>query len=323
MVIWRRDRALAGVDHANTSRSGAGTLPSGIARSLRSLIVLCGAVRKTPLARTIQRSIVDLPLSDGTTLADRHIAGAAAFAARHGLDRLGVRLLVDADSETPRSHDPVGAVRCTVERDASPIRGVAGILSDATKDHEPGEYVAVINGAQLFREPLDELLTAMVRKESDVSMVACADGTPVGIWLIRCGVLRTVREVGYIDLKEQSLPDWQGMWKVSVVERQRAYAMRTRTINEYLNAVRRDASGVRPGASVDEDPYREEWERSFAILEPGATVAGDVIVHDSVVLAGATIGKGAMVVRSVICPGATVAPGDRVVGQVYGTRGRV
>lgn len=312
------------MDHANTSRVGTGGLPpGGVARSLRSLIVLCGAVRKTPLARTIGRSIVDLPLADGTTLADRHIAGAAAFAARHGLGSLGVRLLVDADSETPLEHPPVGAVRCTVERDASPIRGVAGILSDATRDHDPGEFVAVINGAQLFREPLDELLAAMVRKEADLSMVACADGTPVGIWLIRCGVLRTVRDVGYIDLKEQALPDWQGLWKVSVVERQRAYAVRTRTINEYLNAVRRDASGVRPGASVDEDPYREEWERSFAIIEPGATVVQDVIVHDSVVLRGATVGKGAMVVRSVICPGAVVAAADRVIGQVYGAGGRV
>jgi hypothetical protein len=287
-----------------------------IGRSIRAVIVLCGAVRRTPLARSIGRSLVDLPLADGSTLAERHLSGAARLSARMGLDGLPVRFLVDAGSPAPKEHADRDGVRCVVERDASPIRGVAGILADATRDYADADYLVVINGAQLFRAPMDELVEAMVRRESDVAMAASGDGTPVGLWLIRRGVLRGVRSNGYVDLKEQALPDWLGRWKVSVVDVQRPYAVRTRSIHEYLGAVLSDADGGSAGTSVDEDPFREEWARSFAIVETGAEVHPEATVHDSVVLSGASVGKGAVVVRSVVCPGAVVAPGRRCVGQV-------
>lgn len=286
------------------------------------MIVLCGAVRRTPLARSIGRSILDLPLSDGTTLAERHVAGAARYAAGHGQGSLFVRLLVDTESEPPRVLGQASGATSAVERDASPIRGVAGVLSDATREYDDDDLVVVVNGSQLFLDPVEDLIEAMVGEGSDVAMVASADGTPVGIWLIRCAVLRGVRRVGYVDLKEQALPEWLGRWKVRVVERQRAYAVRTRTVGEYLVAVRLDAGGG-GGSSVDEDPYREEWERSFGIVEEGATVGAGVTVHDSVVLRGGVVGRGALVVRSVVCPGAVVRAGARVVGQVFAEGGRV
>lgn len=311
---------MSSVDHAN--EMGSATEPNGgaaIARSVRSFIVLSGAVRRTPLARSIGRSLVDLPLADGSTLAGRHLAGAERFAARWGLESLALRLLVDAGAHAPLEHASTGPVRCVVERDVSPIRGVAGILADATRDQDPDDFVVVINGAQVFRQPVDELVDAMARRQSDVALVSSADGTPVGLWLIRCGVLRSVRGVGYVDLKEQALPEWVGRWKVSVVERQRAYALRTRNITEYLGAVLSDATGEMAGSSIDEDPYREEWERSFAIVEPGADVKEGAKIHDSVVLAGGSVGRDAVVVRSVVCPGGVVAAGARCVGRVVGS----
>jgi hypothetical protein len=294
---------------------------AGRARSVRSCIVLCGAVRRTPLARSIGRSIVDLPLSDGSTLISRHLLSLQNFARRWQLEDLRVRLLVDSDSEPPKQPAEHEGLTCVVERDASPIRGVAGVLADATRDCDPDAFVVVINGAQVFRQPLDELIGAMLRKESDVAMVGSSDGTPVGLWLVRCGVLKTVRPVGYVDLKEQALPEWLERWGVSVVEHRRAYSMRTRNITEYLGAVRLHATRGLDFASVDEDPYREEWERSFAVIEPGADVADSATIHDSVVLAGASVGKDAVVVRSVVCPGAVVGAGTRCVGQVVGPAG--
>lgn len=309
---------VSGSDHASQQiKATASDDAAAIARSVRSVVVLCGAVRRTPLARSVGRSLVDLPLADGTTLAEQHIAGAVAYADRFGVEGLSVRFLVDTDSVPPREHEGVGRVRCTVERDASPIRGVAGILADATRSAESDDYIVVVNGAQYFFRPLDELIELMIRKQADVSMVASADGLPVGLWLIRCGVLRTVREVGYIDLKEQALPDWLGRWKVSVVEVQRAYAARSRNLPEYLGVVRMQSQGVRAGSSVDEDPYREEWERSFSVIERGAEVGEGATVHDSVVLAGAKVGRGAVVVRSVVCPGATVPANTRCVARVF------
>lgn len=313
---------MSGLDHAS-ERVGVPTLGSlpGRGRSVRSCIVLCGAVRRTPLARSIGRSIVDLPLSAGSTLMSRHLESLQNFAKGWRLDDLRVRLLVDSDSAPPRQPEIYEGLTCVVERDASPIRGVAGVLADATRDCDPDSFVVVINGAQVFRQPLDELIGAMLRKECDVSMVGSSDGTPVGLWLVRCGVLKTVRPVGYVDLKEQALPEWLERWGVSVVEHRRAYALRTRNITEYLGAVRLHATRSLELASVDEDPYREEWERSFALIEPGADVAASATIHDSVVLAGATVGKDAVVVRSVVCPGAVVGAGTRCVGQVVGPGG--
>lgn len=311
------------VDHASEQVSAPtmGSLP-GRARSVRSCIVLCGAVRRTPLARSIGRSIVDLPLSDGSSLMSRHLDGLEKFARRWQLDDLRVRLLVDSESAQPRVPDPREGLTCTVERDASPIRGVAGVLADATRDCDPQSFVVVVNGAQVFRQPLNELIDAMLRKESDVSMVGSLDGTPVGLWLVRCDVLKTVRPVGYVDLKEQALPEWLARWGVSVVEYRRAYALRTRNITEYLGAVRLHATRGLEISSVDEDPYREEWERSFSVIEPGADVSASATIHDSVVLAGATVGKDAVVVRSVVCPGAVVGVGMRCVGQVVAPGGK-
>lgn len=310
---------MSGLDHASEQASvlTSGGV-AGRARRVQSCIVLCGAVRRTPLARSIGRSIVDLPLSDGTTIMDHHLDGLNAFAERWGLDALSVRLLVDAESDPPRDPGRHGALVCRVERDASPIRGVAGILADATRECDPDSFVGVINGAQVFRHPLDDLMHAMLRKDADVVMVGASDGTPVGLWLIRCGVLRTVREVGYVDLKEQALPEWVGRWGVSVVEHRRAYAVRTRNITEYLAAVRLHATGGLKASSVDEDPYHEEWERTFSVVEPGAEVAPDATVHDSVVLSDGSVGRGAVIVRSVVCPGAVVPGGARHVGQVVG-----
>lgn len=310
-------------DGDRTNQTGVIAPPGGLdaAHRVRSVIVLAGSVRQTPLARSIGRAIIDLPLSDGTSIAGRLLEASARFAARAGLGGLSVRFLVDSESEVPRDHDDRGAVRCVVERDASPIRGVAGVLSDATRGYEPDDYVVVLNGAQVFRDPMEELVGAMLRTGSDVSMVSSVEGTPVGLWLIRCAPLRSVREVGYVDLKEQALPEWRERWKISVVEREHAPAIRTRSVNEYLNAVRMDANGLLSADSAAEDPFREEWQRSFGIVEPGAEVADDALVHDSVILDGAAVERGAVVVRSVVCPGARIGAGERVAGRVVG-RGR-
>ncbi|MEM9372306.1 MAG: hypothetical protein AAGA55_01565 [Planctomycetota bacterium] len=273
-------------------------------------------MRQTPLSRSIGRSLLDLPLGDGGTIAGRHLATAERFAAWAGLDALDVRLIVDSGSQVPAGHEPVGVVRTSVERDASPIRGVAGVLSDATRTYGPDDLVVVLNGAQVFRDPMDELIGRMLRTNADVSMVSAMDGTPVGLWLMRCEPLQSVRDVGYIDLKEQALPEWRERWAIHVLERQRAPALRTRSVNEYLNAVRQAVTCPMSGDSVDEDPYREEWACSFAIAEPGSAVADDAVIHDSVVLAGGTVEPGAVVVRSVICPGGRVSAGARVAGRV-------
>ena len=225
-------------------------------------------------------------------------------------------MIYDADGQVPRGVGEAPPGECVIEQDPSPIRGVAGLLSDATKEIADDRYIVVCNGALVFLEPFGELVRSMAATEADVSFVSSRDGAPVGIWLIRCGVLRSVKPVGYIDLKEQALQSWNESHRVRVVERPRAYSMTTRSLSEYLDALHAISGGASHGTSVDEDPYREEWESSFRIQEPGAEVAAGAVLHDAVALEGSRVGKGAVVVRSVLCAGAVVQPGAMVADQV-------
>ncbi len=287
-----------------------------ILQSIRSMVVLYGSVRTTHLASRIQRSLLDLPLSSSGTITSHHLDHAQACARRFDLSEFDLRVLVDNESQPPDVGSISGGVECIVQQDASSIRGVAGVLSDATREMGDDEYIIVCSGAQVYLEPLSDLVHAMAKKCADVAFVATKDGAPVGVWLIRCGVLKSVNPIGYVDLKEQSLEKWKTEHKVSVVERNRHYAHPTRSIDEYLNAIRANSRGLGSGSTIDEDPYREAWESTFAIDETQSIDTGSTILHDSVVLKGATIGKGAVIVRSVICPGAVVAPGARVIDKV-------
>ena len=293
------------------------TSPAQILKSIRSMLVLYGSVRSTPLARRIGRSLLDLPLVQGTLLTHQ-FENAQFCARRFGLDSFEMRVLVDTESTAPEElPDPVrGGVRCIIQQDASPIRGVAGVLSDATREMADDDYVVVTSGAQVYLERLDDLVHAMAKKCADVTLVSSRDASPVGVWLIRVGVLRSVKPIGYVDLKEQALEIWKQEHDVRVVERPRAYVHPARSITEYLDAVRAHSLGYGLGATIDEDPFREDWESSFGITEPTAKVASGVILHDSIVLGDANIGKGAVIIRSVVCPGADVAPGVRVIDQV-------
>ena len=286
-----------------------------ILRSIRSMIVLYGSVRATPLSSRVGRCLLDLPLDSGT-ITEHHIRNAKACARRFELENFEVRVLVDPDSHTPKSYAEHNGVRCVIQQDEAPIRGVAGVLSDATKSMDENDYIIVSSGAQVFIEPLDDLVHAMAKKKADVAFVSSSEGAPVGVWLIRCGVLKSINPIGYVDLKEQALDQWKSEYAVSVVERRRAYAQPARSLHEYLNAVRIQVSGSGSGTTIDEDPYREDWESTFSIIEPGAQVSEDVVLHDSVALAGSTVGKGAILVRSVICDGAVVEPGARVTDKV-------
>ena len=291
--------------------------PTRVVESIRSMLVLYGSVRSTPLARHTDRSLLDLPLGQGTILSE-HLSQAQDCVRRFGLDEIGMRVLVGSESVAPGSDagSRVPGVRFVVERDPTEIRGVAGVLSDTTRTMDEDDYILVSSGAQVYMEPLKDLVHAMAKKAGDVVFVASRDGSPVGLWLLRVGVLRSVSRVGYVDLKEQALESWRHEYSVRVVERPRAYTLPVRSRTEYLDALRAFALGLGAGSTIDEDPYREEWESTFSIAEPGAQVGEDAVLHDSVALRGSQIGKGAVVVRSVLCPGAKVVPGARVTEQV-------
>jgi len=136
--------------------------------------------------------------------------------------------------------------------------------------------------------------------------------SPTGLVLLRVGSLASVAEVGYVDLKEQALPAIAGSEWVSAVETEQRFLDPIRNRATYLAAVRVLALGP----EVADDPYREDWQSAFSIVEDGAVVDPGARVHDSVVLAGSVVEEGAVVARSVVCPGRTVRRSEMVVDRL-------
>jgi NDP-sugar pyrophosphorylase family protein len=150
-------------------------------------------------------------------------------------------------------------------------------------------------------------------------MICNQAGEPAGLTMLRCGCLRNINNVGFVDLNEQALPEIAECHEVRVVRYDRPVAHPLRTLNQYLSTLR-TYHRRESGRLTDIDPYLEDWQASFEIIENGAAVHEDSVVHDSVILAGARIEAGATLVRCLVCPGSVVTKGKSVVDQVISSR---
>ncbi|HYE03611.1 MAG TPA: hypothetical protein VD963_10300 [Phycisphaerales bacterium] len=276
-----------------------------------AVVLLAGSVRESELARQIGRSLLDLPLGAPGTVLDAWAAGVAALAGPEGVPPL--RVLLDRSAPAPRVRDGDGRVAVTIERDPREFRGTGGLLRDLAEAYGEEQYLLVANGHQVLFQPLVELARALAAPGADVAVLAHEDSTPCGVMLVRAGALRTVRGVGFADLKEQVLPALAGERDVRVVFARGVASAPVRTLDGYLQALRRLRHGAGPGGA--EDPFAEEWFESFSLVEEGAEVESPARVHDSVVLRGGRVGAGAVVVRALVCPGGVVGAGEVVHGR--------
>jgi len=122
-------------------------------------------------------------------------------------------------------------------------------------------------------------------------------------------------------MKEQALPALAARHRVSVLQRPRPVGLSIRTLSQYMNALRHVHRRAGPDPSAT-DAFHEDWKQTFAIVEPDAKVARNVVIHDSVILNGARVDEGAVVVGSVVCPGAVVGKGRMVVDEIVARRER-
>jgi len=285
---------------------------------LRSLILLAGSVRPTQLAATIQRSILDLPTGKGGTVLTNWLEQADGVAQMLGMDRLAVRVMVDASAPEPRS----GATdQYRVERDRSEYRGTGGLLAHLAGQYDEDDLILVANAAQFLLDPLPALFTALRKTGGMVGVVGHRDGTPSGMMLLTCRSLRLIPKVGFVDMKEQGLPAIAAKHDVRVLQCRRPTGLPIRTLSDYVEALRAihgPHGRPMPGDPLSDplgDPLSEEWKSTFAIVEPGASVAPSARIHDSIILSGATVDAGAVVVRSVIGPGGIVRKDRKAVDQ--------
>jgi N-acetylglucosaminyldiphosphoundecaprenol N-acetyl-beta-D-mannosaminyltransferase len=280
---------------------------------LRALVLLGGAVRPSPLAQMSGRSVLDLPLDDTGTVLTHWIDSASELAKSVGLERLPVRVMVNQNSPEPTSGQThYGAFR--VERDASEFRGTGGVLHDLAKEYADDDLILMANAAQILLDPLPTIVAAMARKAGDLAVISHEDGTPSGVMLITCKTLRAIADTGYVDMKEQALPQIALSHEVRVVRRRRPTGLPIRTLEDYVQALRLHHRR-RQGKPFIADPLAEDWSPAFALIEPGATVDPTARVHDSVVLSGGVVEAGAVLVRSIVCAGEVVRRDKTVVDQ--------
>jgi hypothetical protein len=285
---------------------------------LRAMVLLGGAVRPSPLALQSGRSLLDLPVDENGSVLSLWIDQAAELARSVGLERLPVRVMVSANTPEPMSLGAkhYGAFR--VERDSSDYRGTGGVLRDLAQDYDDDDLILVANAAQLLLDPLPTIVAAMARKACDVSVISHEDGTPSGLMLVACKTLRSIADTGYVDMKEQALPQIALNFDVRVVRRRRPSGLPIRTLEDYVQALRLHHRR-RQGKPFLADPLAEDWSAAFALVEQGATVDPSARIHDSIVMSGGLVEPGAVLVRSIVCAGEVVRRDKTIVDQLVCT----
>ncbi|HEX4796933.1 MAG TPA: WecB/TagA/CpsF family glycosyltransferase [Humisphaera sp.] len=282
---------------------------------LRSMVLLGGSVRANALVDATGRSVLDLPLDENGSVLNFWLRQAVEVARSIHLEKLPVRVMVDQHSPEPASADPAYLGTFRVERDLSEYRGTGGVLHDLGRDYQDDDLILVANAAQILLDPLPVILAALRRKRADVAVISHEDGTPSGMMLLTCKVLRMLPVEGFFDMKEQGLPLIASKYDVRAIRRRRPTGLPIRNLEGYIQGLhyyhRR-----RSGAVATIDPLAEDWGPSFSLIEPGASVADTARVHDSVVLAGARVEAGAVLVRALIGPGAVVRRDQTAVDQI-------
>lgn len=274
---------------------------------LRGLALLAGTVGGSSLARQLGRSGLDLPLGASAGSVSQAWLDEARLLQPEGC--LPVWALVDGSSTPPTLSDGLA-----IRRDNGDLRGAGGALRDLAAEIGPQGRILVIAGGQAPLMSIADVHTRLGSSQADIVLLDGPQQAAGSILLASCEALASMRSVGFVDLKEQGLPELAARFEVRVERMEGQVTLPLRTRDQYIDALRRLARGD------SDDALAERWRSAFAIIEPGADVAESAKLCDSVALRGARIGAGATVVRSVVAgelrPGATavdtvIGPGDR------------
>jgi UDP-N-acetylglucosamine transferase subunit ALG13 len=286
-----------------------------IKSGLVAVVLLAGRLRSTDLGKQIGRSRLDLPIDADRSLLTYLRDEVARLAESWGCHNLAMRVLLDQGSLTPALPLGIPGITLSVERDHAEFRGTGGVLRDVCESYDDDAWVLVANAAQILFEPLKESVEKLADAGGEVNVVNEDHGIPNGLILLRCGVLRSISEVGFHDMKEQVVPALAARRLVKVVSGSGTTSPPIHTLKDYTAALRRYQGG-HDDTKATHGAFAERWQPRFAIKEQGAVVAHSAVIHDSVILSGAAVERGAVVVRSVVGGGARILPGQVVVDRV-------
>lgn len=295
----------------------ATVVPRPVACDVGAVVLLAGRVGPAELGRGVRRNVLDLPVDDRRRLLDAWAERLEALARANGHGPLRVLLAIDQASSAPRlpAETAFPHVRFEVVRDATEYRGTAGVVKDAIVDVPRGAHVLVATASQIVREPIERVLSALNGASEGVGLVPHRGSDFAALFLLHSSRFDSVPDVGFMDLKEQALPEPAEGRRLAVVRRPEGASLPIRTRDEYIRALR-TVHAANGAARAAVDPFEEEWQPRFSIVEEGAEIAPSAVVQDSVVLAGARVEDGAVVARSVVCPGGVVRSRGQAVETI-------
>ncbi len=275
-----------------------------------SVIILAGGLEQTPLQQVMGFPSAGLPISRDRTLLS---AWLEVIDRSLGETRAATLLLCGTASdeqwflgELRRSTNPVSGV--AVRRDDRPHRGVCGILADTVGACGLSGWLLVVELNTLPPRSLLPLLESALESTSLV-VGASDDERPAGAYLIRGDLLVGVPSRGYVDLKEQFLPQLVAKGHHIASARLAPTAVRLVDRRNYLRGIRvwQSENGAAPAA---------DNVAGNSLVCSGAEIAHDAFILDSVVLPGAVIGPRSVVARSVVGPMIRLPEGSVLVEAV-------
>ncbi|MHC4996312.1 MAG: LbetaH domain-containing protein [Planctomycetota bacterium] len=287
----------------------------GVLRRLRAVILMSGQMRQNRFSQAVQRAMLELPVGNGLSLIDHWRQQLGDLAQVLQVGALPTRVMMDQDAVLPAVNGQDHRLSMSIERDPRPFRGVGGVLQDLAADYADDDYLLMVHGLQILVEPISHLACELGASGGKIAILSHRDGVPSGMMLLPCAALRNIPGEGFVDLKEQAMPKIAQAHPITVVHRMKATGYPVRTLTDYLNALRLYHFAL-AGKPTVLDPFAENLEPNFAVIEEGAEVDDSAILHDSVVLKGGRVGRGAIVVRSVVCPGGIVRRNQRAVDRI-------
>ncbi len=297
--------------------------PTSTSQELAGCILLAGGMRLSPLIAATGCSILDLWLTAESTVLDCWLQRLRSLP---GVVDKRIPLRVVSSPAMPAMWpQSTTDLDITFELEPRAFRGTAGLLHDLCRGYPADAHVLVVEAARYVACDLTPLWRSHARSGADITIACNGDGSLAGMYIVRCSSLHSVSQIGYTDFKEQFLVQAaQRDLLVRTVPLPGRGALPLRCRTDLLEAAA-EASGAN-------DPYNRvavstgvlpsEGCYGLQILCPGATLAEDATLVDSILMPGATVASGACVVRCVVCCGCIVQAGADIADAVIGPHGQ-
>jgi hypothetical protein len=193
--------------------------------------------------------------------------------------------------------------------DPRPHRGVAGMLVDLRGETSNAASLVVVELNSLPPSGLGPLFAESPSANATPSMRIGVgpDARWTGVYRLDAGLLDHVTPRGYVDLKEQFIPQLLARgYRIDAADFTDT-PVQISERRDYLRAVRIWRS--RMGLAAE----HSNEVSGFSVVCPGVDVRPGAHIADSAVLPGAVIGEGAVVARSIIGPMIRVPDGSVIV----------